>query len=581
MNKFAKAVLLLLAGASPVVLCAVTIASHFFAYESGLSSETILIETGLTVVTMAISVWIGLNVYNLITKDEIDSIVKASIDHTISTGMAKQGFLNELEKSSSIDPLCQYLHEQFIYSSPADFPYRKLWTIEKTYAVCQVSYNAGNWSLANHHAKTGSLLIASILESHPSFKKLCRSSQLFRLYYNSRQGDFLFYKCCSSRHLPDTTYTPTNFLDNVDKLCSCYKNILTNLKKGLVKSQNDTLKAYISNTIGYPCYLAYKEACKAKDVTPERKSRYLKDALQYAFLATIYTNTGMPHSQYFRNFGVILEALTFDNTNILSSIDKDDLLDSINKKIETFGDSKKLADRVSKKSTKQRKFAKRIKKKIEKLIGTFRVSKKTRDEVSNNSEATKTFQDIVEIFLDSTKLEKKIDIIKEYYKKSIKQDVTDYKSYNTYAALTLSYYDNVYKIRERTSLLCDMSFNNTPLSKNVSPIDLCNECIEYLEIAKNICPTDAQSYYNLGKAYLYKYLFNGKSLQEYWDKGLNYLKQAKILNSETSSYKYILRNLYEAKGDLENAKKINDSLKGNGDSGNIGTMYESLIHSTP
>ena len=53
------------------------------------------------------------------------------------------------------------------------------------------------------------------------------------------------------------------------------------------------------------------------------------------------------------------------------------------------------------------------------------------------------------------------------------------------------------------------------------------------------------------------------------------------MNSETSSYKYILRNLYEAKGDLENAKKINDSLKGNGDSGNIGTMYESLIHSTP
>ena len=358
MNKFAKAVLLLLAGASPVVLCVVTIASHFFAYESGLSSETILIETGLTVVTMAISVWIGLNVYNLITKDEIDSIVKASIDHTISTGMAKQGFLNELEKSSSIDPLCQYLHEQFIYSSPADFPYRKLWTIEKTYAVCQVSYNAGNWSLANHHAKTGSLLIASILESHPSFKKLCRSSQLFRLYYNSRQGDFLFYKCCSSRHLPDTTYTPTNFLDDVDKLCSCYKNILTNLKKGLVESQNDTLKAYISNTIGYPCYLAYKEACKAKDVTPERKSRYLKDALQYVFLATIYTDTGMPHSQYFRNFGVILEALTFDNTNILSSINKDDLLDSFNKKIETFGDSKKLADRVS-----------------------------------NNSEAPKTFQD--------------------------------------------------------------------------------------------------------------------------------------------------------------------------------------------
>ena len=546
MNKFAKAVLLLLAGASPVVLCVVTIASHFFAYESGLSSETILIETGLTVVTMAISVWIGLNVYNLITKDEIDSIVKASIDHTISTGMAKQGFLNELEKSSSIDPLCQYLHEQFIYSSPADFPYRKLWTIEKTYAVCQVSYNAGNWSLANHHAKTGSLLIASILESHPSFKKLCRSSQLFRLYYNSRQGDFLFYKCCSSRHLPDTTYTPTNFLDDVDKLCSCYKNILTNLKKGLVESQNDTLKAYISNTIGYPCYLAYKEACKAKDVTPERKSRYLKDALQYVFLATIYTDTGMPHSQYFRNFGVILESLTFDNTNILSSINKDDLLDSFNKKIEIFGDSKKLADRVS-----------------------------------NNSEAPKIFQDIVEIFLYSTELKKKIDIIKEYYKKSIKQDVTDYKSYNTYAALTLSYYDNVYKIRKRTSLLCDMSFNTTPLSKNESPIDLCNECIEYLEIAKNICPTDAQSYYNLGKAYLYKYLFNSKRPQEYWDKGLNYLKQAKILNSETSSYKYILRNLYEAIGDLENAKKINDSLKGNGDSGNIGTMYESLIHSTP
>lgn len=105
-------------------------------------------------------------------------------------------------------------------------------------------------------------------------------------------------------------------------------------------------------------------------------------------------------------------------------------------------------------------------------------------------------------------------------------------------------------------------------------------CLTYLEIARGISPSFEDTYFNMGKVYMYLYLHDQKQNEKLVDEGIRITKVVDLMNPDSKGYLYVLRNLYEAKGDINHAKEINSKLNGAGDSNKIGKLYDSYLQNS-
>ena len=166
-------------------------------------------------------------------------------------------------------------------------------------------------------------------------------------------------------------------------------------------------------------------------------------------------------------------------------------------------------------------------------------------------------------------------------------DKTDYKAFNNTGALILKGIDEEYEISERANIICNTYLNDkgmliSELFDSERVMILREKILQQLEIAKNnlktateISPTFEDSRYNFAKACIYKGLLerdeNKKKVE--FDLAKQALDIVFILNKSCQSGKYTLRNYYEALGMLEDAVRINKELLNRGDSRPLMDLY--------
>lgn len=94
-----------------------------------------------------------------------------------------------------------------------------------------------------------------------------------------------------------------------------------------------------------------------------------------------------------------------------------------------------------------------------------------------------------------------------------------------------------------------------------------NESITYFQTSRSLEPTFVDSYYNLGKAYFYQYLINNQNEESYYKDAIKECLIAKNIDPESRGWKFVLRNIYEIKDQyFDKAKQLNQDLNKEGDS---------------
>ena len=157
------------------------------------------------------------------------------------------------------------------------------------------------------------------------------------------------------------------------------------------------------------------------------------------------------------------------------------------------------------------------------------------------------------------------------YKEAVRDDPCDYKAYNTVAALDLKEFDKESGISNRNETLLDkMIFTEEIQQKWKKCID---EDIMLCKKAEKICFSFVDTHYNMAKAYLYKYLCEGKSDIWLLKQAHEQIDIAESLDSQASGTLFTKRNIYEAEGNLKKALECADVIGNRGDNIKLKERY--------
>lgn len=161
---------------------------------------------------------------------------------------------------------------------------------------------------------------------------------------------------------------------------------------------------------------------------------------------------------------------------------------------------------------------------------------------------------------------------REAYEKALQDNLEDNKSYVTIAGIILDNIDRVLGIKYRTKPLYEMNEEFIPFIEDIKyAIELCEEsiCLDHLF---------EDPYYKIAQAYTYLFLVEDKK-KTYISEAKKYLYKLQIRGFERAGYKFTLRNMYEAQGDICKASEINNSIEGTpyNDVERLKGLYEELM----
>lgn len=165
------------------------------------------------------------------------------------------------------------------------------------------------------------------------------------------------------------------------------------------------------------------------------------------------------------------------------------------------------------------------------------------------------------------------DKAREAYEKSITNDPSDYKCYVVITGNIIERIERELDIKNRTKLLCEME--DKCFLKYKSDLEyavgLCEECI-------NINYMFEDAYYKIAQAYTYLYLGTGKQKMDILE-AEKYLNKLQRRGFNRAGYKFALRNMYEARGDIQNANDVNNTIIRNAknDVEQISELYKEYI----
>jgi len=416
---------------------------------------------GLTVIGIAVSVWIGLNIYNAVSVNELEEAL-LRLDK-LDMQFKRYCFMSELLKTKKIYEISGYIYEEFENIDSEDIDYEMLFEIEKNYALCYTAYEKNLWDASREYAQDTIYLINSIRNKRGY-------EEIIKQYLDIRLSDMYFYKNIS---LPRSGDVPLN-KEEIEKSIVLYENILEELKYSDIDEEIRNLySAYILNSQGYAQFIYYK------DTKEEHKIKEAEEKLEKAVRLN-------GKGRYYRNLGLVY----------------------------SYYARKEYSDR------------------------------------------------------DYLKLARDI------YQEAIDKDKEDYKAYINYASNILQSFDCKFEINNRRRIIPELKIKPEEVDKK-----RLQKCINYLEVAKGISPTFEDAYFNLGKAYMYKYLFDSRHGVDYLKQGLQYAKTTQALSKGNVSHIYVIRNLYECKKDIKKALYYNKKLAGKGDSENIEQLYKDYLES--
>jgi len=472
MSKTGKIVLVFFAGMIPALLFITTVIYIVMTKDNGEPVAQIL-TSGISIIAIAVSVWVGLNIYNLVTKSEIQEEINKL--YNAGTGFSKQIFLNELEKTSGVYCLSEYLLEQFkkrgaLEPSP-DITYQELSAIESEYALCCESYEKNQWDLAKTIAHR---LIIRLKSDMFDVKAAYEKDPLLEIYMKSRMGDMYFYKNVVNLRLSGEKRNEEEMIT----LIKYFHDIMNKMRYS-----EDRYLAYLYNTIGYTRFLLSANSNQKLSGTKIPKAETcLKEAVRLM----------AKNGRYHRNLGLVHEK--------------------------------------------------------EYAAGE----------------------------LDTKELENEYDIARQQYKDAISNNPMDYKAYNNFAAIHLKKLDKKFKVEGRSKLICEMDFSLDKDDENTVRSEI-DKDIEYLQMGLGMCVNFEDLHYNFGKALMYRYLLIESENSFLLEEAIRETKKVEIFNETNIGYRYVLRNIYEAKNEIEKAQSINEKLKGMGDSNNMANLYQQYL----
>lgn len=167
---------------------------------------------------------------------------------------------------------------------------------------------------------------------------------------------------------------------------------------------------------------------------------------------------------------------------------------------------------------------------------------------------------------------------RETYKKAFAKDPSDYKAYNTVAALDLKEFDKEAGIDNRNKTLLDkIVFKDEIRQKWQSVLD---DDIKYCKSAERICFSFVDTHYNMAKAYLYKYICEGRANPDLLNLAKEQISIANNLDPDAPGTMFIRRNIYEADGKFEEAYKCVDEklIKENDRNDKLRKRYKEKIN---
>lgn len=187
-----------------VVMTNAAIIFYIFINHDMFSGETavnnINISNGLTVISLAVSVWLGMNIYNVVERQEVNQIEKIIQD--LQREIPKVQMISELIKENSKhqlfnemykldEPSNNYFAKQFEKDSSLTVErYLDLLTIE---ILLQRVYGA-HQSVRNEGENIIKWTDTGIEKIHTYKKHYSERSNLENLFLDYREGDFRFYK---------------------------------------------------------------------------------------------------------------------------------------------------------------------------------------------------------------------------------------------------------------------------------------------------------------------------------------------------------------------------------------------------
>lgn len=465
-------------------------------YTNNLETDTLL-NTGLTIISIAVTIWIGLNIYNVVNKEELEKTLEISqkriqetqnnyienIRNTLKNYDKRIDDLDE-ERVKRLRYLTRkvefinllYLTGNRYYAS--DFFANLFWNTsaeysnidniiksERRYIQCCIYYEN------NEKKKTNRLACDLIIE----YKKMMLEPPYTTCPINDPMKNFVRMRLSDSYFYKNMTMADINEFNKREAEISIqyYQEIIEN--KSEIKAWDDEILAYFYNSQGYTRYHIYKHTLFE---TTEDGIDYLKKTLNILEDAV----SKAPYKgRYKRNLGLVYQAL--DDYN----------------------------------------------------------------------EARKN------------------------YKEASEDDPLDYKAYNAVVALDLKEFDKKYGISNRSeTLLNKIVFTDKMQEECRKHID---EDIMFCQTAEKICFSFIDTHFNMAKAYLYKYLCEGRSDAELLRQAHEQIDIAEKLNPNVLGTLYVKRNIYEAEGNFEKAYEYAEMIGSKGDNDTLIKIYETLRES--
>lgn len=272
-------------------------------------------DIGFSIISIAVSVWLGINIANLVDKKRIDELshnskkleneisksadklkttvnvmeslnedIKNKIDginDNIEQRFYKTKFFDKLMKVTNLYESASYIHDEFEDNERAN--YKDLDRIEEQYLKCSMAYEENKWEDTYECSKKGIFLLEDLNKKEKYYEK----------YYNIRKSDFLFYKNMAITHNSDLgTFSKDELLESI----SLYENVLQEI--GNDSNTSLKFKGYLYNTIGY-----------TYDILNVH-SRSEEDKMKYSSLSEVNMNRAVKCNEkgrYYRNLGLVYE----------------------------------------------------------------------------------------------------------------------------------------------------------------------------------------------------------------------------------------------------------------------------------
>lgn len=226
-----------------VAILIVTIVTDLLFFMYGISNTEIWLEgNGLAILSIAVTVWVGLNIYNNLKETDVERKLeelqkannKAVYDYKLKI------FLSELQESEERHEITKIFLEFFRRKSDIEIDLLdKLIKLEKLFKKCWKFYEDRKWDMCN---ETSESLKIKINEIYIEYKLYIGTTykDIVYLYLKTRESDVLFYNyVCKGNKLKKDV---TDFRRSID----IYRNIRKECYWFTQEAKN-----YVNNTIVY------------------------------------------------------------------------------------------------------------------------------------------------------------------------------------------------------------------------------------------------------------------------------------------------------------------------------------------